>query len=116
LALVLSVPPVVITTSPLLVVVPGTSVYYAPDVSAKFFYKGRYYTVVNDVWSMAPAYNGPWAVIQIGHVSPPVLAVPMEVVASDESQDKGPENSRPIAADMQVTSKRELSALRYSGP
>ena len=43
-----------------------------------FFYKGRYYTVVNGVWSTAPVYNGPWAVIQIGQVPPPVLSVPVE--------------------------------------
>jgi hypothetical protein len=74
----LGVPPIVLTTPPPLVVVPGTSVSYAPDVSANFFfYKGQYYTVVNDVWSMAPAYNGPWAVIQIGQVPRPVLAVPV---------------------------------------
>jgi hypothetical protein len=39
----LGVPPVVITTPPPLVVVPGTPVYYAPDASANLFvYKGRY--------------------------------------------------------------------------
>jgi hypothetical protein len=75
----LGVPPIILTTPPPLVVVPGTSVYYAPDVSANFFfYKGRYYTVAKDVWSMAPAYHGPWAVIQFGKVPPPVLAVPVE--------------------------------------
>jgi hypothetical protein len=72
-------PPIVLTTPPQLVVVPGTPVYYAPDVSANlFFYKGRYYTVANGVWLMALAYNAPWAVIQIGKVPPPVLAVPVE--------------------------------------
>jgi hypothetical protein len=75
----LGVPPIVLTSPPHLVVVPGTSVYYAPDVVANvFFYKGRYYTVANGVWSRAPAYTGPWAVIQIGQVPPPVLAVPVE--------------------------------------
>jgi WXXGXW repeat (2 copies) len=75
----LGVPPIVHATPPQLVVVPGTSVYYAPDVPSNyFFYKGRYYTVANGVWSRAPAYNGPWAVIQIGQVPPPVLAVPLE--------------------------------------
>jgi hypothetical protein len=75
----LGVPPIVLTAPPALVVVPGTSVYYAPDVPANyFFYKGRYYTLANSVWSMAPAYNGPWAVIQIGQVPQPVLAVPVE--------------------------------------
>ena len=75
----LGVPPVVITTPPPLVVVPGTSVYYAPDASANLFvYKGRYYTVANGVWLMASAYAGPWAVIQIGQVPAPVVAVPIE--------------------------------------
>jgi hypothetical protein len=72
-------PPVVLTAPPPLVVVPGRPVYYAPDVAANlFFYKGRYYTVANGVWSMAPAYTGPWAVIQIGQVPAPVVAVPVE--------------------------------------
>jgi hypothetical protein len=75
----LGVPPMVLTAPPQLVVVPGTPVYYAPDVSANlFFYKGRYYTVANGVWAMAPAYNGSWAVIQIGQVPAPVVAVPVE--------------------------------------
>jgi hypothetical protein len=73
------VPPIVLTAPPQLVVVPGTPIYYAPDVSANlFFYKGNYYTVANGVWAMAPAYTGPWAVIQIGQVPPPVVAVPVE--------------------------------------
>jgi hypothetical protein len=75
----IGVPPIVLTTPPSLVVVPGTPVYYAPDISANlFFYKGRYYTVAYGVWSMAPAYGGPWAVIQIGQVPAPVVAVPVE--------------------------------------
>jgi len=74
-----SVPPVVITTPPRLVVVPGTSVYYAPEVPTDYFrYNGRYYTVVNDVWSTAPAYHGPWVTIQIGQVPRPVRSVPVD--------------------------------------
>ena len=46
------VPPIVLAAPPQLVVVPGTSVYYAPDVPVNyFFYKGRYYTLANGVWS-----------------------------------------------------------------
>jgi hypothetical protein len=75
----LGVPPIVLTAPPQLMVVPGTPVYYAPGVSANlFFYKGRYYTVANGVWAMARAYTGPWAVIQIGQVPAPVVAVPVE--------------------------------------
>ena len=72
-------PPIVITTPPQLVVVPGTSVYYAPEMPTDvFFYKGRYYTTVNNRWSMAPAHNGPWSVIQVGRVPSPVRSVPVE--------------------------------------
>jgi hypothetical protein len=75
----LGVTPLVLTAPPQLVVVPGTPVYYAPDISANlFFYKGRYYSVANGVWSRAPAYSGPWAVIQIGQVPAPIVAVPVE--------------------------------------
>jgi hypothetical protein len=71
--------PLALSSPPPLVVVPGTSVYYAPDVAANFFfYKGHYYTAVNGAWSMAPSYNGPWAVIQIGQVPSAVLGVPVE--------------------------------------
>jgi len=89
----LGVPPVVLTTPPPLVVVPGTPVYYAPDVSANLFrYKGRYYTVANGVWSRAPAYNGPWVVIQIGQVPPPVRSVPVEYynIPSGQLKKHGP--------------------------
>jgi hypothetical protein len=34
----LGVPPIVLTAPPQLVVVPGTPVYYAPDVSANLFF------------------------------------------------------------------------------
>jgi hypothetical protein len=52
-----------------LVVMPGTLVSYAPDIQAHVFvYTGRSSTVATGVWSMASAYHGPWAVIQIGQV------------------------------------------------
>ena len=85
--------PPLVTTPPQLVVVPGTSVYYAPEAAANlFFYKGRYYTLVNNVWSTAPAYNGPWVVIQVGKVPPPILAVPMEFynIPPGHLKQKGP--------------------------
>ena len=48
--------------------------YYAPDVATNiFFYKGRYYTVANGIWSMAPAAGGPWVVMQTGQIPAPVL-------------------------------------------
>jgi hypothetical protein len=89
----LGVPPIVLTAPPQLVVVPGTPIYYAPDVQANLFvYKGRYYTVVHGVWSMAPAYTGPWAAIQIGKGPPPVLSVPVEYykIPPGNLKKKGP--------------------------
>lgn len=86
-------PPVVIAAPPQLVVVPGTSVYYAPDAPINyFFYKGRYYTVANGVWSTAPAYNGPWIVIMAGKVPPAVLSVPVEYykIPPGHLKQKGP--------------------------
>jgi hypothetical protein len=86
-------PPIVLTAPPQLLVVPGTSVYYAPEMPANyFFYKGRYYTAVNNIWSMAPAYNGPWAVIRIGQVPAPILSVPVEYykVPPGHLKKKGP--------------------------
>jgi hypothetical protein len=75
----LGVPPVVLTAPPQLVVVPGTPVDYPSQVSANLFCcKGRYYTVANGVWARAPAYSGPWVVIQIRQVAAPVVAVPVE--------------------------------------
>jgi hypothetical protein len=87
------VPPVVVTAPPQLVGVPGSSVYYAPEASANlFFYKGRYYTLANNVWSTAPVYEGPWVVIQVGKVPPPILAVPVEYykIPPGHLKQKGP--------------------------
>lgn len=87
------VPPIVVTTPPQLVVVPGTPVSYAPSVPTDyFFYNGRYYTVANGAWFTAPAYNGPWAVITIGQIPPPILAVPGEYykIPPGHLKQKGP--------------------------
>src|SRR5688572_2187601 len=59
----LGTPPLspVVLSPPQLVAVPGSPVYHAPEVATDlFFYKGRYYTIANNVWSSAPAYEGPW--------------------------------------------------------
>jgi hypothetical protein len=88
-----SLPPVVITTPPQLIAVPGTSVAYAPEApTTLFFYQGRYYTLVNQAWYTAPVYQGPWVVIQVGKVPPPILAVPVEYykIPPGQLKPKGP--------------------------
>ena len=71
-------PPIVLAAPPPLVVVPGTAVYYAPDVSVNLFtYRGRYYSFHEGAWFLAPSHRGPWAAIAVGRVPAPVLAVPV---------------------------------------
>ncbi|MFA5354037.1 MAG: hypothetical protein WC291_07395 [Thermodesulfovibrionales bacterium] len=51
---------------PELVVIPGTYVYFAPDVDFDvFFYSGYWYRPYRGYWYRSRAYNGPWA--HIGH-------------------------------------------------
>ncbi len=62
---------------PQLVVVPGSPVYYAPQLPYNYFhYGGQYYVFHDDAWYFAPSYNGPWAPIALEYVPPPILRVP----------------------------------------
>jgi hypothetical protein len=71
-------PPVVVAAPPALVVVPGTSVYYAPAVPQNFFYfDGRYYTYHEGGWFSATTHAGPWVFLPAPQVPRPVLAVPV---------------------------------------
>lgn len=71
-------PPVVVTHPPQLVIVPGSSVFYAPGVNINFFaYGGRYYSFHEGTWFVATTYGGPWVTIAPGRVPQPVLAVPV---------------------------------------
>ena len=85
-------PPVVVPTAPQLIVVPGTAVYYAPDVLHNvFFYRKRYYILHNDSWFYASSHNGPWTFVVREKVPSPVLAVPVEYyrVPPGHARDKG---------------------------
>ena len=71
-------PPVVIQAPPQLVVVPRTSVYYAPEVPYDVFaYGGHYYSFQADTWYWAATYSGPWFSIGLERVPRRVLAVPV---------------------------------------
>jgi hypothetical protein len=49
---------------PRLVAVPGYPVYYAPTVSANyFFYDGLYWVFDGNQWLSSSWYNGPWGVV-----------------------------------------------------
>jgi hypothetical protein len=56
-----ALPQVVIHQPPPVVVIPGTYVYFAPDVGVDmFFYHGYWYRPQYGHWYRARGYNGPW--------------------------------------------------------
>src|ERR1700675_2272152 len=63
---------------PQLVPVPGYPVYYAPDMSANyFFYDGMYWVYQGDNWYASTWYNGPWELVGPELVPLFVLRVPV---------------------------------------
>ena len=74
---VVAPPPLVFAAPPALVVVPGSPVYYVPSANFNVFvFGGRYYSLHDGAWFMAPNHAGPWGVVPAGRVPQPVLAVP----------------------------------------
>jgi hypothetical protein len=58
--------------------VPGYPVYYAPDVSANyFFYDGLYWLYQDDYWYSSSWYNGPWNSVDPMYVPIYILQVPV---------------------------------------
>ncbi len=63
---------------PVLERVPGYPVYYAPNVSANyFFYDGLYWIYFDDNWYASAWYNGPWRLVDPIYVPLYVLRVPV---------------------------------------
>jgi len=63
---------------PELVPVPGYPVYYAPQLSANyFFYDGMYWVFHNDNWYASSWYNGPWGLVDPVYVPVFILRVPV---------------------------------------
>jgi len=70
-------PGLVIPVPPLMAVIPGTYVYYPPDVSENiFFYQGHWYRPHREGWFIAKGYNGPWRSVAVGHVPRAVVNIP----------------------------------------
>ncbi len=66
-------PGLVVSAPPALIMVPGTSVYFAPDLDVDvFFFHGYWYRPHGGYWYMSADYRGPWGYIGVGRV-PPVL-------------------------------------------
>lgn len=63
---------------PDLVRVPGYPVYYAPRLSANFFfYDSMYWVYQDDNWYASSWYNGPWGLVERDYVPLFVLRVPV---------------------------------------
>jgi hypothetical protein len=63
---------------PELVPVPGYPVYYAPRLSANFFfYDGMYWVYQGDNWYASSWYNGPWGLVSPQYVPVYVLRIPV---------------------------------------
>ncbi len=56
-----SLPRVVLHSPPAVVLIPGTYVYFVPDIDADIlFYGGHWYRPYKGYWYRAVGYNGPW--------------------------------------------------------
>lgn len=67
-----------LTSCPQLVPVPGHPVYYAPGLSANYFYySGKYWAYVQDGWYTSSRYNGPWDLLDPYYVPLDLLQVPV---------------------------------------
>ncbi|HUJ19290.1 MAG TPA: hypothetical protein VL197_15000 [Nitrospirota bacterium] len=70
-------PPLVLPAPPPLVVIPGSYVYYPPEVGVDiFFYHGNWYRPYRGGWYIAHDYNGPWRTVGPGRVPRVILGVP----------------------------------------
>lgn len=76
----INVPPaIVVKTPPSVAVIPGTYVYFAPDINDEvFFYGGWWWRPYNGRWYRAVEFGDPWVVIEIGRVPGVLLRVPRD--------------------------------------
>lgn len=70
-------PKAVIVAPPAVVVIPGTYVYFAPDVDVEIlFYGGYWWRPHAGRWYRAMDYNGPWIIIEVGRVPNVLVGLP----------------------------------------
>ncbi len=63
---------------PALAIIPGATVYYAPQAPANvFFYDHQYWVFHGNGWYAGPTWNGPWVVVNPVYLPGPLLRVPV---------------------------------------
>ncbi len=72
-------PPIVINGQPEMAVIPGTYVYFDPDLSVDlFFYDGYWYRPYEGYWYRSAGYSGPWVFIDQGSVPDVFFSLPSD--------------------------------------
>ena len=70
-------PSVVVAEPPVVVLIPGSGVYFVPDGGANlFFHAGFWWSPRGDRWYRSRVYNGPWVVVERRVVPVEVIRVP----------------------------------------
>jgi len=70
-------PAYVVQAPPPVFVVPGTYVYYAPDLPVQIlFYHGHWYRPFEGRWYRSNSYNGPWGYLAPAHVPHAIVQLP----------------------------------------
>jgi hypothetical protein len=81
---------------PVLTRVPGYPVYYAPQMSANyFFYDGMYWVYQDDIWYASSWYNGPWGPVEPEYVPLFILRVPVRYYRQPPAYFHGWQSSAP---------------------
>jgi len=71
-------PAIVVPAPPRLVIVPGTPVFYAPEVEYNYFVYGDHHYIFRDGrWFIARTHRGPWKLVAVERVPRPIVAVPV---------------------------------------
>jgi len=69
--------PVHVQQPPEMVLIPGSSVYFAPGVGVDlFFHSDHWWNRRGERWYRASGYSGPWTAVGHRHVPAPVYRVP----------------------------------------
>ncbi|MBI3002899.1 MAG: hypothetical protein HYY54_04625 [candidate division NC10 bacterium] len=64
---------------PYLVLIPGSEVYYAPELPLElFFYNGLWFTLHGGRWFYSADYTGPWTYLSPRGVPPALQRLPAE--------------------------------------
>ena len=72
-------PPIVVAEPPEVVMIPGSIIYFVPQIEFDvFFYNGYWWSPRGSQWYRSRAYNGPWGVVHKRYIPAPVYRVPKD--------------------------------------